>query len=187
MRRGSKDPTPKSPASLRSSRVPGFIQGSQPSGVRLYRLKLVRVSKGRCAWADTAVKDYGKRLARHGSFAEIDVKPAVFSGDVDAVRATEAERLLKQVQNRDILVAVDERGESPDSHGLAAKLSELNLEGTVVFVVGGAYGLDASVRKQARYTLRLSNLVLNHEVARVVLYEQLYRSITLLEGIPYHH
>ena len=153
----------------------------------MYRLKIVRVSKGRTGWADDAAKDYGKRLARHGSFAEIDVKPAVFSGDVDAVRATEAERLLKQLQPRDVLVPVDERGESPDSHALAAMVSALNLEGTVVFVVGGAYGLDASVRKQARHTLRLSNLVMNHEVARVVLYEQLYRAITLLEGIPYHH
>ena len=59
--------------------------------------------------------------------------------------------------------------------------------GTVTFLIGGAYGLDPSVRKAASRTVKLSDAVLNHEVARVVLFEQLYRAVTLLEGIPYHH
>lgn len=57
----------------------------------------------------------------------------------------------------------------------------------MTFAIGGAYGLDASVRKRAERTWKLSDAVLNHEVARVVLFEQLYRAVTLLEGIPYHH
>jgi len=60
-------------------------------------------------------------------------------------------------------------------------------QGTVVFAMGGPYGHDPSVRAAAWRTVRLSDLVLNHEVARVVLYEQLYRALTLLEGAPYHH
>jgi len=57
----------------------------------------------------------------------------------------------------------------------------------VVFLIGGAYGLDKTVRKRANRTIRLSTMVFNHEVARVVLFEQLYRAVTLLKGIPYHH
>ncbi|MCA9569125.1 MAG: 23S rRNA (pseudouridine(1915)-N(3))-methyltransferase RlmH, partial [Myxococcales bacterium] len=114
-------------------------------------------------------------------------KPEKFRGDVDAVRSAEGERLKKILSPREQLVALDERGERLDSHAFAAMLESLTLEGTVTFLIGGAYGLDPSVRKAASRTVKLSDAVLNHEVARVVLFEQLYRAVTLLEGIPYHH
>lgn len=153
----------------------------------MYRLHVVRVGRGRTRWADDAVADYTKRLKRHGKLEETLLKPVAFKGDVDAVRQAEAERILKHVGPRDQLVALDERGKGLDSHAFADLLGTLNLEGRVVFAIGGAYGLDASVRKAARRTLKLSDAVMNHEVARVVLFEQLYRGVTLLEGIPYHH
>ncbi len=153
----------------------------------MYRLRVVRVGRGKTRWADEAVADYTKRLKRHGKLEEVLVKPVVFKGDVDAVRSEEAQRILKLVGSRDQLVAMDERGKGLDSHAFADTLEKLNLEGTVVFAIGGAYGLHESVRKASKRTLKLSDAVLNHEVARVVLFEQLYRAVTLLEGIPYHH
>jgi 23S rRNA (pseudouridine1915-N3)-methyltransferase len=57
----------------------------------------------------------------------------------------------------------------------------------VVFALGGPYGHGAALRQAAWRTVRLSDLVLNHEVARVVLYEQLYRAMMQLAGAPYHH
>jgi 23S rRNA (pseudouridine1915-N3)-methyltransferase len=145
------------------------------------------VGKSRCGWAEDAVAEYTKRLKRHGKLEERIVKPEKFRGDVDAVRAAEGERLLKIVGPREQLVALDERGERLDSHGFASMLDALNLEGTVVFAIGGAYGLAPDVRTQATRTVRLSDLVLNHEIARAVLYEQLYRAVTINAGIPYHH
>lgn len=153
----------------------------------MYRFRIVRVGRGKTSWADQAVADYAKRLKRHGKLDEILVKPVPFKGDVDAVREKEAERLLKHVGPRDLLVALDERGDGLTSHAFADVVRDLNLEGTVVFVIGGAYGLDVQVRKRSRRVLKLSDAVLNHEVARVVLFEQVYRAVTLLEGIPYHH
>lgn len=152
-----------------------------------YRLAVALVGRSRCAWADAAVDDYAKRLKRHGKLEERVVKPEKFRGDVDAVRSAEGERLKKILSPREQLVALDERGERLDSHAFAAMLDALNLEGTVVFAIGGAYGLDAAVRQAAVRTVRLSDLVLNHEVARVVLYEQLYRAVAINAGIPYHH
>ncbi len=131
------------------------------------------------------MEHYGARLRRHGSLEEILVRPVMFRGDADAVRAAEGERLLKRAARP--MVALDERGERLHSEAFAAMLGELNLHGVVSFVIGGAYGLDPSVRRAADRTVRLSDMVLNHELARVVLFEQLYRAITLLEGIPYHH
>ena len=59
--------------------------------------------------------------------------------------------------------------------------------GRLVFAIGGAYGLSEQVRSRAWRVIRLSSLVMAHDVARVVLYEQLYRATTQIEGIPYHH
>lgn len=153
----------------------------------MIRVRVVRVGRGRTSWADAAVDDYTKRLKRHGKVEEVLLKPVTFKGDVDAVKAAEGERLLKAASPRDPIVALDERGEGLDSHAFAAMLESLTLAGTVTFLIGGAYGLDPSVRKAASRTVKLSDAVLNHEVARVVLFEQLYRAVTLLEGIPYHH
>lgn len=151
-----------------------------------YRIRVIGVGRSACAWADAAVADYTRRIRRHGKLEELSVKPEPFRGDVDAVRAAEGARLRKAA-DRDVLVALDERGDRLDTAAFAELLGGLALDGQVGFAIGGAYGLDASVRDAARRTVRLSDLVLNHEVARVVLYEQLYRAIAIREGIPYHH
>ena len=152
-----------------------------------YRIRILRVSKGRTRWADTAVADYAKRLTRRGRYEEQAVKPVSFRGDVEAVKEAEADRLLAALKPNDIVVAVDERGQTLDSHAFADLLQRLTLDGTVVFVVGGAYGLAPRIRERAVVSVRLSDMVMNHAIARVVLHEQLYRAITILDGVPYHH
>jgi 23S rRNA (pseudouridine1915-N3)-methyltransferase len=106
---------------------------------------------------------------------------------VDAVRDAEAARILARVGPRDGLVCLDERGERLDTPTFAAVLDALRQQGPVVFAIGGPYGHGEAVRTRARRVIRLSDLVLNHALARVVLVEQVYRAITLLEGAPYHH
>ncbi len=87
------------------------------------------------------------------------------------------------------VIALDERGEERDSRGFAALLEEAIRAGAqpLCFVIGGPYGLDEAVRARADRTLRLSALVLNHAVARVVLLEQIYRACAIRSGSPYHH
>ncbi|MCB9682469.1 MAG: 23S rRNA (pseudouridine(1915)-N(3))-methyltransferase RlmH [Alphaproteobacteria bacterium] len=153
------------------------------------KLRLLTVGKGSTPWADTAVDDYGKRLRRFGGIEERTLKPEPFRGDVEAVRAAEADRILGAIGPRDRLVCLDERGEAPDTDAFAELLRE-GLEeggGALVFAIGGPYGHGPAVRAQAWRVVRLSALVLNHQIARVVLYEQLYRAMTLLRGGSYHH
>lgn len=145
------------------------------------------VGKPRAAWAQDAVDDYTRRLKRHGGVAEKVVSPETFRGDVDAVRAAEGERLRLAARKAARLVVLDERGEDLDSHAFAELVDRGRQDGTLAFALGGAYGHDPATRDAAWRVIRLSSLVLNHEVARVVLYEQLYRSMTLLSGAPYHH
>ncbi len=90
---------------------------------------------------------------------------------------------------RSWLIAVDERGESRTSEGLAKLLDDAAMSGATPlwFAMGGAYGHAPAVRERARLTLSLSPMVLNHAVARVVLVEQIYRACTIRAGEPYHH
>ncbi len=151
------------------------------------RFEVRVVGRSRCSWANEAVSDYARRIRRYGGVDERAVRPEPFRGDVEAVRAAEASRLIAGLPSHGVLVALDERGDRVDTEALTGLVDDGRQRGGVVFALGGPYGHGAAVRAEAWRVLRLSDLVLNHEVARVVLYEQLYRALTLLEGAPYHH
>ena len=154
-------------------------------------MKLAGLVVGRSTpgWANDGAGAYAKRLRRYGGVEEVHVRQGIFRGDVDAVRTLEGERLLKRVSERDRLIALDERGRDVDTEAFTGVLRGARMAGAgrLVFAIGGAYGLSEQVRRRAWRVVRLSSLVLAHDVARVVLYEQLYRATTQLEGIPYHH
>lgn len=135
------------------------------------------------------MSEYGKRLSRYGGINEVFVKSETFRGDVEKVRTREGERIAKLITPRDRLVVLDERGETLDTSGFTALVDQCRQGGVprMVWAIGGPYGHDPAVRKSAWKVVRLSSMVLNHEVARVVLYEQLYRAMAILHNVPYHH
>lgn len=151
------------------------------------RFRVIVIGRGAAAWADEAVADWTQRIRRQGGVEQTELAPEPFRGDVDAVRRRESERLLAAVGPRDKLVVLDERGERLDTAGFSALVEQGMQRGRVVFALGGPYGHADAARSAAWRVVRLSDLVLNHEVARVVLYEQLYRALSVLEGSPYHH
>jgi len=151
--------------------------------------KVVIVGRAGCVWSDKAVAEYTKRLRRYGGVEESFVKAESFRGDVDRVRSKEGERLLKHVGPRDRLVVLDERGLALDTHQFTKMVDSCRQGGVpnLIFAVGGPYGHDPILRQKAWKVVRLSSMVLNHDVARVVLYEQLYRAMAILHNVPYHH
>ncbi len=153
------------------------------------KTRLIRVHKGRCGWADEGAEDYTRRLRRYGGFEEITVRPGVFKGDVEALREVETRRVRKLVRPGDRLVVLDERGSDLDSEAWAKMLDGARVAGTscLVFALGGPYGHHGSLRDTAWRVVRLAPMVLNHQVARVVALEQLYRAWTILRREPYHH
>ncbi len=109
--------------------------------------------------------------------------------DAPLIRKKEAEKIFKAVPAHALLVALDERGREFTSHEFAAFLNE-SLESGVremVFVVGGAMGLDESVTGRTNRVIALSRWTLTHEMARLVLLEQIYRAFTILQGKTYHY
>ena len=155
-------------------------------------LRLVHPARSLSGPLDVAARDYQKRLARHLRVDEHYVKPArIKSEDASSVRGAilqEGERILAAVGPRDILVALEVTGASESSVALAKRLDGWMSSGAraVVFALGGPWGLSDAVRARARVSLSLGPLTLPHELARVVLWEQLYRAGTILRGEPYH-
>ncbi len=152
------------------------------------RVLVARVGKGRNRWADDACRDYLRRV-RTLKVGEELVRPATFRGDEVAVRKEEGERILGLLKPGDRLVALDERGDLPTSEDFAGWIdaSAKTGCGRMVFAIGGPYGHDPAVRDAAWRVLALGRWVTNHELARVILAEQLYRASTLLWGGSYHH
>lgn len=104
------------------------------------------------------------------------------------LREREGEALLDVLPPRAPLIALDERGDTPDSESFAARLGRYRDAGTadLAFVIGGAEGLSQSVRDRAAWLLAFGPMTWPHMLVRVMLAEQLYRARMILEGHPYH-
>ncbi|HET9949226.1 MAG TPA: 23S rRNA (pseudouridine(1915)-N(3))-methyltransferase RlmH [Longimicrobiales bacterium] len=142
---------------------------------------------------EPAVRDYEERAGRYWKLDVIEVAAGApggaKGGDAAArVRRAEADRILGALPDGLEVVALTRTGRPTSSRELAAYLEELGTRAHpgAAFVIGGAFGLDASVLERARRALSLSALTLPHEMARLVLAEQLYRAGTLVRGEPYH-
>jgi len=152
------------------------------------RISVVVVGRPKQGGVADAIVEYETRAARYWSLDVHEVREASSRalGAID-VMAAEAERLLARVPASARLVACDPGGESLDSPAFAAWLSAARDSATdVAFVIGGAHGLGASVRARASRRLSLAPWTLPHELARLVLAEQLYRAGTIVRGEPYH-
>lgn len=155
-------------------------------------MKLTIVAVGKLKerfWAD-ACAEYLKRLQPYAktSVVEVaDVDPARAGGDAAAVQR-EGEAVLKALPERARVVALAIGGTQRSSEGLAARIDELGVSGVsdVAFVIGGSCGLSADVLARADETLSFGPVTLPHNLARVVLLEQLYRACRISRGEPYH-
>ena len=105
------------------------------------------------------------------------------------LKKKESEMILQWLEERDYLVALDERGKQLSSKGLADFIQLRANESTkrLVFVIGGAFGLDEAVLKRADLKWSLSTLTFPHQLVRLMLAEQLYRAFTILRNEKYHH
>ena len=151
------------------------------------RLVLAVVGRPRGELAP-AIAEYEARAARYWPVTvhEVREEPARTVAP-ELVREREAERLLAKAAPGGVLVACDERGEGWTSAQFAGWLQrQRDAARDVTFVVGGAYGLAPAVRERAEVRLAVAPWTLPHEMARLVLAEQLYRAGTIARGEPYH-
>jgi 23S rRNA (pseudouridine1915-N3)-methyltransferase len=134
------------------------------------------------------IEDFEQRASRYWKLevATVDPGAASSSADAEAVKAAEEERLLRRLPDDGDVLALTRGGQAMGSRAFASYLQERALHARdVAFVIGGAYGLGPKVLQRARH-ITLSHMTFPHDVARLILAEQLYRAGTILRGEPYH-
>lgn len=142
-------------------------------------------------WRDAAC-EYEKRLTRFGRFEEIEIpdlpEPANSSEAVEVqIRAKEGRAILQKIRDDDIVVALCIDGKQLDSVGLSGMIQKLTDTGRrVVFVIGGSLGLSPEVVARAQHRLSFSPMTFPHQLARVMLLEQVYRALKISAGEKYH-
>lgn len=137
----------------------------------------------------TSVAEYEKRAGRYWKFEVVEVAAgAGRDSSPAAVKKAESERILGRIAPELEVVALTRDGKAMDSRELARYLEEHGVRASsgVAFVIGGAFGLGRGVIERSRRRMALSAMTLPHEMARLVLAEQLYRAGTILRGEPYH-
>jgi 23S rRNA (pseudouridine1915-N3)-methyltransferase len=140
-------------------------------------------------WVDDAFNDYAKRFGRDLTFELKEIKPEKRGGGVTAEKGIAAEhaRLTAAIPPRSTLVVLDERGKNWTTVQLAEQMRSWQADGSdLCFIIGGADGLSAELKHRADTLLQLSALTLPHGMVRVLLVEQIYRAISILNNHPYH-
>ena len=152
-------------------------------------LRLLTVGRLRSPHWKAAAEHYQDRLKRWLDLREDCLADGAAALAPAARSVEESNRLLAALTPRDLLICLDERGASYSSRDFAALLARLGEDANRVpcFVVGGAFGLSEAVRGQARHIIAFGPLTLPHELARVVLLEQIYRAECINRKVPYHH
>ena len=144
------------------------------------RLTIISVGHKMPDWVATATQDYVKRMPADCSIEIKEIKS-------DLSPAKEAVKIAAAIPKGARVIALDERGKDQTTQQLATQLANWRQEGIdIAFLIGGADGLDVSLKENAQALWRLSSLTLPHAMARVLLVEQLYRAWTILQGHPYH-
>ncbi len=100
----------------------------------------------------------------------------------------EGERLLAKIKDNDYLITLEIKGEKMSSENLANKINKLSIEGVsnIVFLIGGSYGINKEVRNRSNFSLSFSEMTFPHQLMRVVLLEQIYRTFKINKNEPYH-
>lgn len=157
------------------------------------RITIISVGKSKEAYWNQAVAEYGKRLGRYCKLELIEVADektpdGASEKEEELIREKEGRRILERLPSDTWVIALAIEGKMPDSVGLAKKLEQLGVNGVshIVFIIGGSLGLSREVMRRADEALSFSAMTFPHQLMRVILLEQVYRSFRIIHHEPYH-
>jgi 23S rRNA (pseudouridine1915-N3)-methyltransferase len=155
------------------------------------KLHLWSIGKAHEAFVKMGVEDFTKRINNYFPSDWTIIPPLKNAATLSEndLKKKEGEVILNMLQKDDYLVLLDERGKSFTSEKLAEFIQQRANESTknVIFLIGGAFGVDEAVSKRANHKWSLSQLVFPHQLVRLILAEQIYRACTILRNEKYHH
>lgn len=157
------------------------------------KITLITVGKIKEKYLKDAIAEYSKRLSRYCKLDIIEVTdektPDHASESVeDAIRSKEAERIQKYIKEDAYIITLEIGGKQLTSEELAEKIDKLGIQGVshIIFIIGGSIGLGREVLSKSDYALSFSKMTFPHQLMRVILLEQIYRSYRIINGEPYH-
>jgi len=157
------------------------------------KITLIAVGKIKEKYWKDAIGEYNKRLSKYCKLEMVEVadeKTPDRAGEMieEGIRKKEGERILKYVKSDTYLIALSIEGNALSSEAFAKYIEKLGVGGIshITFVIGGSIGLSAEVMKRADYVLSFSDMTFPHQLMRVILLEQIYRSYRIVNGEPYH-
>ena len=157
------------------------------------KITVITVGKIKEKYLRDAVAEYVKRLSRYCKLEIIEVadeKTPDQAGETveEQIRDKEGERILKYIRDDMYVITLEIGGKMVSSEELADKINMLGIRGqsSVAFVIGGSIGLGREVLKRSDYALSFSKMTFPHQLMRVILLEQVYRSYRIINGEPYH-
>ena len=160
---------------------------------RIMKITIVTVGKIKEKYFTDAIAEYSKRLSRYCKLEIVQVAdektPDGASEALETqIKDKEGERILSNIKDGSYVVALAIDGQMLDSEQLADKIEKWGVSGIsqIVFVIGGSLGLSKAVLNRADYKLSFSKMTFPHQLMRVILLEQIYRSYRIMKGEPYH-
>ncbi len=155
------------------------------------KIVLASVGKPHEALVKAGVEEFTQRIQKYYGVEWKIIAPPKNAASLNeaALKKAEAELVLQQLQPDDFLILLDERGKNISSPELANLLQQRANESTkrIVFLIGGAFGVDNTIQQRAQFTWSLSKLVFPHMLVRLILAEQVYRACTINRNEKYHH
>lgn len=156
------------------------------------KITLICVGKLSLPFLNDGVAEYQKRLKRFTQFTTIELKEEKRGGkkaDINFIRQSEAQLILAKIPTGAYIIGLDEIGKQFSSEKFAAKIDQHMTQGTanICFIIGGAYGLTDELKRHCNELQALSLMTFTHQMARLVLLEQIYRGFTIIRNEPYHN
>ena len=157
------------------------------------KITLITVGMIKEKYLKDAIAEYSKRLSRYCKLEIVEVAdektPDNASATVeDAIRDKEGERILKYIKEDAYVITLEIAGKMLTSEEMAEKIEKLGVQGTshIIFIIGGSIGLGREILKRSDYALSFSKMTFPHQLMRVILLEQIYRSYRIINHEPYH-
>jgi len=155
------------------------------------KIQFWTVGKAHEPYIKTGVEEFTKRISKYYPVEWTIIPLPKNSGMMSEadLKKKEGEMILDWLQKEDFLIALDERGKQLSSEGVADFIMKRSNESVknLVFLIGGAYGIDEAVMKRANFKWSLSQLVFPHQLVRLILAEQIYRACSINRNEKYHH
>ncbi len=157
------------------------------------KIKIISVGKIKEKYIQEGIKEFSKRLSRYCTLdiVEIDdekVPESLSKKEMEIVKQKEGERILGKIPPNSFVIALSIDGKELSSEDLAFKIQDLMINGTndITFIIGGSVGLSNEVLSKSNFKLSFSKMTFPHQLMRLILLEQIYRSWRIIKGEPYH-